>query len=344
MTNEAPTKWYGVRPAFWIAGGIALLGFGVISGVAFDIATQPVPKPSEHVFRASPKEVSRKPLVTLPTDTTGSILQRAAPEEHVEHPAIPEPEPQPQPVAKPETPLASYAVPVKVARERPVIAIVLDDMGLDRTRALKAIDLPGPLTVSFMTYADGLSTLVPQAREHGHEVLAHLPMEPIDAKENPGPGALTTKMDDAAIQKTLAADLDSWKGYVGINNHMGSKFTRDKARMAVVMTELKARGLLWLDSKTIAGSAGLDAAKAANVPFLERDEFLDNVDTLDEVVKQLANTLATAKSKGTAIAIGHPHDATLTALKQWLPTLEAQGVSLVPVTEILKRRQPAARE
>ena len=344
MANKAPSRWYGVRPAFWIAGGIALLGFGIISGVAFDIATQPVPKPSEHVFRASPKEVSRPPLVTLPSDNSDSILQRPAPEEHVERPVTPTPELEPQPVAKPETPLVAYAVPTKVARERPVIAIVLDDMGLDRVRALKAVDLPGPLTVSFMTYADGLSALVPQAREHGHEVLAHLPMEPIDAKENPGPGALTVKMDDATIQKTIAADLDSWKGYVGINNHMGSKFTRDKARMAVVMTELKSRGLLWLDSKTIAGSAGIDTAKAASVPFLERDVFLDNIDTQAEVVKQLANTVAIAKKSGTAIAIGHPHDATLTVLKQWLPTLEAQGVSLVPVTEILKRRQPATRE
>ncbi len=343
MANKAPARWYGVRPAFWIAGGIALLAFGIISGVAFDLATQPVPKQSEHVFRASPKDVSRPPLVTLPGDNAGSILQRAAPEEHVDPPAPP-PEPEPQPVAQPETPLAAYAVPSTVARERPVIAIVLDDMGLDRMRALKAIELPAPLTVSFMTYADGLSTLVPQAREHGHEVLAHLPMEPIDAKENPGPGALTVKMDDATIQKTLAADLDSWKGYVGINNHMGSKFTRDKTRMAVVMAELKTRGLLWLDSKTTAGSAGIDAAKTAHVPYLERDVFLDNVDTLAAVNKQLADTLAIAKTKGSAIAIGHPHDATLAALKQWLPTLEAQGVSLVPVTEILKRRQPAARE
>ena len=344
MANKAPARWYGVRPAFWIAGGIALLGFGIISGVAFDIATQPVPKPSEHVFRATPKEVSRPPLVQLPGDNTGSILQKPTPEERVERPVTPPPEPAPQPAAKSDMPLTTYAVPTTVARERPVVAIVLDDMGLDRTRALQAINLPGPLTVSFMTYADGLSALVPQAREHGHEVLAHLPMEPIDAKENPGPGALTVKMDDATIQKTLAADLDSWKGYVGINNHMGSKFTRDKARMTVVMAELKARGLLWLDSKTIAGSAGIDTAKAASVPFIERDVFLDNIDTREEVVKQLAATLALAKSKGTAIAIGHPHDATLAALKQWLPALEAQGVSLVPVTEILKRRQPAARE
>ena len=340
MGKSIPTTWYGVRPVFLIAGGIALLGFGVISGVAFDIATQPPEKPPAPVVRATPKEVSRPPLVTLPTDNTGSILQKPTADQPLA-PLVPGDAP------KPETPLTAYAVPTNVERARPVVAIVLDDMGLDRTRALKAIDLPGPLTISLMTYADGLSSLVAQVREHGHEVLAHLPMEPLDPKENPGPGALTVKMDEASIQKTVAADLDSWNGYVGINNHMGSKFTRDKARMAVVMTELKARGLLWLDSKTTAGSAGIDAAKAANVPYVERDVFLDNVDTHDAVVKQLADTLAIAKTRGTAIAIGHPHDTTIAALKQWLPALESQGVSLVPVTEILKRRQqkdPAARE
>jgi len=337
MNKKTPTTWYGVRLPFLIAGGVALLGFGVISGVAFDIATQPPPaKPAPTTFQATPKAVSRPPLVTLPEDKTGSILQRPTGEEHI--PRV-EPPAAPTEMAKTETPLIAYAVPTTVTRERPVIAIVLDDMGVDRARSLRAIELPGPLTVSLMTYADGLSALVSQARERGHEVMAHLPMEPLDAKENPGPGALTVKMDDATIRKTIAADLDAWKGYVGINNHMGSKFTRDKARMDVVMSELKSRGLMWLDSKTTAGSAGIDAARAASVPYLERDVFLDNVDTREAVDKQLADTLALAKTRGTAIAIGHPHDATLAALKQWLPTLEAQGVSLVPVTEILKRRQ-----
>jgi polysaccharide deacetylase 2 family uncharacterized protein YibQ len=200
------------------------------------------------------------------------------------------------------------------------------------------MSLKGPLTLSLMTYADGLPGLVEQARRAGHEVMAHLPMEPMDPKENPGPGALRVNMDEATIRKTIAADLDGWSGYVGINNHMGSKFTKDRTRMAVVMDELKARGLLWLDSKTIGDSAGPAAAKAAGIPYLERDVFLDNVETVEAVTAQLEELAAIAKAKGTAIGIGHPHDPTFTALRQWLPHLAARGITLVPVTEVLKRR------
>ncbi|MDP1591852.1 MAG: divergent polysaccharide deacetylase family protein, partial [Prosthecobacter sp.] len=105
--------------------------------------------------------------------------------------------------------------------------------------------------------------------------------------------------------------------------------------------ELKARGLLWLDSKTVAGSVGVAAALAAGVPTLERDVFIDNEQVVPTVLAQLAEAEKIARSRGTAIAIGHPHDATLEALRQWLPTLEGKGIALVPVTEILRRRTPA---
>jgi hypothetical protein len=190
-----------------------------------------------------------------------------------------------------------------------------------------------------MTYASGLPGLVQRAHAAGHEVMAHLPMEPRDPKEHPGPGVLLTKMDEGAIRRQIASDLDGWSGYVGINNHMGSRFTADRTRMAVVMSELKARGLMWLDSKTTGDSTGPGAAEAAGVPFITRDVFLDNEETVQAVIAQLDRTRSIAKTHGLAVAIGHPHDATIAALKQWLPTLAASGVALVPATEILRRRE-----
>jgi polysaccharide deacetylase 2 family uncharacterized protein YibQ len=145
-------------------------------------------------------------------------------------------------------------------------------------------------------------------------------------------------MDDAAIRDALRADLDGWQGYVGVNNHMGSRFTADPARMAVVMAELKTRGLLWLDSKTTTNSAGPDAARAAGVPLIERDVFLDNVQTVAAVRDELEHAIAAAKVRGSAVAIGHPHEATIAALKAALPSFDARGIALVPLTEVLKRR------
>ena len=42
-----------------------------------------------------------------------------------------------------------------------------------------------------------------------------------------------------------------------------------------------------------------------------------------------------------AIGIGHPHDGTIAALAEWLPTLEAKGFAVVPVSTIVERRMQA---
>jgi uncharacterized protein len=309
-----------IRPVFLVAMGIALAGVGLFSGIAFDLATRPASRSSAN----APQVVRPLPARPQPPDIerpTGQPMRAWAPETPAN--------------AKP---LTAFAVASSAAAGQPAIAIVIDDMGVDRARSLRMIDQKGPFTLSLMTYAEGLPDLVARARRAGHEVMAHLPMEPLDPKENPGRGALRVSMDLETIRATLAGDLDPWSGYVGINNHMGSRFTTDRARMDVVMRELRTRGLLWLDSKTIAGSMGTAAAQAAGVPYVERDVFIDNEQTVAAVLAQLAEAEKIARNRGTVIAIGHPHDATLDALRQWTAEVGGRGFALVPVTEILRRR------
>src|SRR3546814_4453989 len=100
-----------------------------------------------------------------------------------------------------------------------------------------------------MTYANELAAQSQAARAAGHELMLHMPMEPLDLPRNdPGPNALLMKLDSAEIQRRLDWDLARFDGYVGVNNHMGSRFTRDKDRMAEVMAALRKRQVFWLDS------------------------------------------------------------------------------------------------
>ena len=225
---------------------------------------------------------------------------------------------------------------------RPMVAVVIDDMGLDEARSQRVLGLPGPLTLSFLTYAHDLATWVARARTAGHEVLAHIPMEPLDAAHSSGPGSLLVSMNAAEVRAQLAADLDGWSGYVGVNNHMGSRFCQNRTLMDAVMAELKSRALLWLDSKTTAATEGMAAAEAAHVPYLVRDVFLDNVASVDAVLAQLEQLEAIGRQRGAAIAIGHPRDTTIQALDRWLSSLEKRRLALVPVTALLSP-QPAAK-
>lgn len=232
-----------------------------------------------------------------------------------------------------------YAVPLIGAGRRPMIAVVLDDLGLNRPGAWRAIALPSPLTLSFMTYAEGLEHLADRARGAGHELLLHVPMEPSGAASNPGPNVLLTDMPADEVARRLDWALGRFEGFVGINNHMGSKFTSSLRAMATVMDELKARGLLFLDSRTASSSVGTALAAQLGVPHAERDIFLDNEWRDGTAIRrQLERLEARARRQGYAVGIGHPHRVTLEVLAEWLPEVRERGFDLVPVSAIVRHR------
>ena len=220
----------------------------------------------------------------------------------------------------------------------PLIAILIDDLGLNAGRSARVAALPGPLTMAYIPYGEGLAEQVRLASASGHEIFLHLPMEPIDPTIDAGPHALLERLEPVAFAVELLWNLDRFSGYIGVNNHMGSLLTQDRRAMATVMDELHRRGLLFVDSVTSAGSVAYDSAVAAGIPAARRDVFLDNTPELAAVLAQLDHLEAVARSQGYAIGIGHPHDATIAALSLWLPQARARGVVLVPASRIIASR------
>jgi uncharacterized protein len=221
--------------------------------------------------------------------------------------------------------------------DRPAIAVVLDDLGMNRANTAAINRLRAPLTLAFLPYAGALDRQTQAARAAGHELLVHVPMEPV-GKEWPGPGALVSSLDDREILRRLRTQLQSFDGYVGINNHMGSLLTADRGRMAIVMAEMRRDGLLFLDSRTTGASVAAAEARRLGVPHATRDVFLDNDIDAPHIERRLAELERIARRHDMAVAIGHPHDATIAALRRWLPTLEAKGFALVPISTIVARR------
>jgi uncharacterized protein len=229
------------------------------------------------------------------------------------------------------------AVPFADLNSRPLVAIVIDDVGIDRPRSKRAWELPGPLTLSFLPYAKDLRDQARAARARGHELLLHLPMEPT-GRADPGPNALLVSLSDAELRQRTAAALDSFDGYVGVNNHMGSRFTTFRPGMETVLRQFKGRGLMFLDSRTTAQSVGDQVAQEMGLPSIVRHVFLDDDESLESVRRKLAETEAVARRQGFVVAIGHPHEATLQALGEWLPGLQAKGLALAPATAVLRKR------
>ncbi|SLN54327.1 divergent polysaccharide deacetylase family protein [Oceanibacterium hippocampi] len=231
-------------------------------------------------------------------------------------------------------PWRRYAALVPAGGIGPRIAIVIDDLGLNSAQSAAFSKLDGPLTLSYLPYAHDLADQVAVARGAGHEIMLHLPMEPsVDA--DPGPNALLTGLSAEELQRRIVWNLDRFEGFVGVNNHMGSRFTADAEAMTPVIQALKQRGLLFLDSRTSADSRGYALARRLGVPAASRDLFLDNDDDVVRITAQLDLLRRMAEQHGTAIGIGHPHANTLTALAAWLPKAIAEGIRIVPVSALV---------
>ncbi len=238
------------------------------------------------------------------------------------------------PLVGPEMqPWQRYAVPVQGAPGRPAITIVIDDMGVMHPGTSRAAALPGPLTLSWFPFARHLPEQIGAAAARGHETTLHMPMQATsNSTSQTGPDPLRIDLPPAENLARLRAAIDVIPGSVGINNHMGSVATRSVPLMDIVALETRARGLLFLDSVVIPHSVAASQARAVGVPAASRDVFIDHVPTLAGVRAQLELTERMARRLGNVIAIGHPHPWTLEGLEAWLPTLQAKGFVLWPLS------------
>ncbi len=222
----------------------------------------------------------------------------------------------------------------------PKLIIIFDDMGLDPLAFDEIMSLPGPVTLSFLPYARALQPLVEKARLRGDDILLHLPMEP-SGRADPGPHSLSSEMNADELFEALVWNLGRFDGYAGVNNHMGSKFTRNEQAMKRVLSYLAQRDLFFIDSLTTGSSVALDAGAAVGADVYVRDVFLDSEPGRTNIRRQLALAERIAEKTGYAIVICHPRRETLDVIGPWLTTAPARGFELATVS-LLKDIRPIA--
>jgi uncharacterized protein len=216
---------------------------------------------------------------------------------------------------------------------RPAITLLIDDMGVMHRYTDQAVALPGPLTLAWFPFARKLPEQVAAAAARGHEAMLHMPMQGYsDSIKQTGPDPLRIDLPPEVNRALLRDAIAAVPASVGVNNHMGSVATRDPLLMELVAQEVRAHGMLFLDSVVVPHSVALCCAELAGVPAAARDVFIDNLPNPAAIWGQLAATEAFARRHGHAIAIAHPRPRTLAALEVWLPTLAAKGFTLWPLS------------
>ncbi len=242
------------------------------------------------------------------------------------HTAKVKPPPQPADVASPDI----SPTPARVS-------IIIDDFGNDVGMAKQFASLPFPVTFSVLPHLAHSREIAELAHQEGREVILHLPMEPLNPRESPGPGALLLSMPDDQMRLNIKAALETSPYFDGVNNHMGSRMTRDAQAMKTVLAEFKGRGLFFIDSMTTNESKGWKVARELNIPTLKRDIFLDDDPSAGAIRSQIARLVKIAKVRGTALAIGHPRKTTLRSLQEGAAYFREQGIENVAVRELMNK-------
>lgn len=229
------------------------------------------------------------------------------------------------------------------------LTIVIDDVGRELDAHQRLQGLRYPITFSVLpgsVYAAGAQLRLREDPRRYREIWLHLPMEPIDGTqmhegyESEEEFLLVADSPDQWRAKISRA-LDRVPAAVGVNNHMGSRLSADSAAMEVVIDELVARKLLFLDSRTTAATVAGPLARARGLASAERKVFLDHDSDPAAMEAALAQAIELSRRFPT-VAIGHPSRDLADVLDRGLDEAYESGVAVYPLSELIARDSDSA--
>lgn len=222
-------------------------------------------------------------------------------------------------------------------KQKPKIAIILDDGGYRDPAEDPALDLPNKINISILPDTRYTKELAKKAEQKGFEIMLHMPMQTKQGiKKGSFLSELLITMSEEEIKKQTEYALEQIAGVKGVNNHTGGVFTLKEEPLKSFMKVLKKKELFFVDSVVVGGSKAYSVAKEEGVSTLQRDVFLDHEYTIPKIKESIETLKKIATKKGKAIGIGHFRDLTIQVLKEELPQLEKQGFELVHVSELFK--------
>lgn len=234
--------------------------------------------------------------------------------------------------------------PLEAERRGRPIAVIIDDIGYDLRMVEELVRIGAPLAFAILPHTPHAVEAARLLHGAGKEILLHMPMEPRSyPAENPGAGALFVHMNDQEIRRRIEAGIAAVPYISGVNNHMGSRFMEDEARLFVVMQELAKRGLFFVDTRTTPDSRGRAAAARAGVRFLQRTVFIDHPPGYATALANLTRPpRQVLEKRRPSLLIGHPIPGTLRALKEASQLWQNEGVRIFPVSACFNA--PAGKE
>ena len=222
--------------------------------------------------------------------------------------------------------------------KKPKISIIVDDIGIDKASIDQLIDISNSFTFAILPNRLFTSYAAAKANNNNIDILLHQPMEPKTLSgytaDDAGEGVLLTGQTKENIIEILDNNLLSLPNVVGVNNHMGSKFTENEELMMLILNHIKRKDLLFVDSITSPNSKGFVIAEEIGVKSAKRDIFLDDKKRgKNYVKKQLRKLVNKAQKNGYAVGICHTYPQTIEALREEIPIISKE-VNITPINKL----------
>ncbi len=219
----------------------------------------------------------------------------------------------------------------------PRLAFIIDDIGYAELLAEQLHDLGIPLTAAVIPSAPFARSEAEKIHQFGLEVIIHLPMQPQNPANHCPRDQFILIDSTPAEMMALIQNAQLIVPYArGLNNHMGSLITSNPEAMRRVLDLVKKAGLFFVDSKTANDTVAFRLARKMNIKTVIRDVFLDDEQNYDYSSAQIKRLVDLARKNGRALAIGHPFESTLAALRDAIPWLKQQKVEIVFVSQLLE--------
>jgi polysaccharide deacetylase 2 family uncharacterized protein YibQ len=222
------------------------------------------------------------------------------------------------------------------------VALVIDDFGQSNISGVKEmLALDRPITLAVMPYLEYTDQHAKEGAKLGHEVIVHLPMQPVKGKASwLGPGAITCDMTPEEVIEQVRKDFAQVPQAKGFNNHMGSLITSREVLVRPVLEVAREMNFFVLDSKTTGDSMLIPLARSMGIPYAQRDIFLDDQKSIAHVQAQLEQLANVALANGSAVGIGHVGlggEQTAQAIKAMIPVMEAKGIEFVYLSLVINQ-------
>lgn len=220
------------------------------------------------------------------------------------------------------------------AKNHAQIIFVFDDGGQNLSHLEPFLNLPIPITIAVLPRLAHSVESAQKIRNAGKEVILHQPMQALNSKVNPGPGAITPQMSEDEIISTLFYNINEIGPVAGMNNHEGSAITADAEKMAVILKLANEEGIYFLDSRTNSETKVPYVANLMGYSYYERNIFLDNEKTKENALQELKKGLEIANKKGSVIMIGHIWSANFlpSFVMEVIPELQEKGYTFSTVS------------